>query len=307
MLRAGTLLAGALLLSGAVHAAEPGWRLAEVFGERGRGRTELREPVDVALAPGGDVAVLDREREAVVIFSGAGKWRRTLGGPRGEGQLRLQRPTALAVDGAGRFWVVDSGNHRLVVFDEAGEVFQTVGELGSRDGRFRHPSDVAFDRKGRVYVADTGNDRVQVFDVDGRFLASWDRRTGGRRDHLERPERLAFSERGRGELWVLNRGWSRLEQFNVEGDWEASLPLEERVEGELEPVDLEIEPAFYRLFVADAAGGRVLAFDRNGRPRGEIRGPEPGGMIPAGLAVNRRMDVFVVDAAGARVLRFETQ
>jgi DNA-binding beta-propeller fold protein YncE len=197
------------------------WELTEEFGDKGRGRRELRQPVDVALTPERYLAVLDAERESVVLFDRSGKWLRNLGGRRGQGSLELKRPSALVVDADGVFWAVDSGNHRLVMFDADGDVLATVGGLGSGEGRFHGPSDMTIGRFGKIYVADSRNQRIQVLRADGSFLASWERRTGGRREHLEVPQAVAFTDQGRGGIWVANRGWSRLERFDLEGEWEA--------------------------------------------------------------------------------------
>lgn len=298
-----------VLAAVAVEAAEEwSWVLDENFGEVGRGRNEVREPMDVALAPDGVVAVVDRDREALVLFSDSGRWLRSFGGPRGEGDLSLRRPSAVGVDGEGRLWVVDTGNHRIVVTGTDGRIVNTVGSLGTAEGRFRYPSDVTFGRDGRVYVADTGNDRIQVFSTQGRFLEAWERRTGGRRDHLEQPVGLAYSDQGRGSVWVLNRGWTRLERFELDGDWDESLDLAPVLGEGLDLRAIEVEPAFYRMFLSDAAGGRVVAVDRRGGSMGEVvLGEGDGAMSPRGVAVTRQMEVYVADAEGSRVLRFKAR
>ncbi len=301
------LLAALVIPAPAPAAKRLVWRPAETYGERGRGRNELREPVDVAVLPDGGIAVLDRDRETVVLFSRAGRWLRTLGRPRGDGDLRLSRPSRLGVDGQGRLWVVDTGNHRVVAVSTAGEELLSIGSLGSHTGRFRHPRGIAFDRAGRVYVADTGNERIQVFRPDGAFLEAWERRTGGRRDYLTAPVALAFSAHGRGSLWVLNRGGRRIERFDLEGRWQGFLDASEWAGGATRFEDLVIEPTFYRVFLADPPGGRVLVLARRGGRIGEIRLPRGEEFEPAGLAVTRKLDVFAADRAGARVLRFEAR
>ena len=283
------------------------WRLADTYGERGRGRNELREPVDVAVLPDGGIAVLDRDREAVVLFSRAGRWVRTLGGPRGEGDVKLRRPSRLRVDGQGRLWVVDTGNHRVVAVSTAGEELLSIGSLGAHTGRFRYPRGIAFGRAGLVYVADTGNERIQVFRADGTFLEAWERRTGGRREYLTAPVALAFSAHGKGSLWVLNQGARRVERFDLDGKWLGFLDASAWADEATRFEDLVIEPTFYRVFLADPPGGRVLVLDRRGRRIGEIRVPAGEGFEPAGLAVTRKLDVFAADRAGARVLRFEAR
>jgi len=144
---------------------------------------------------------------------------------------------------------------------------------------------------------------VQVFTEEGDFLASWDRRTGGRRDHLETPVSLAYTDQGRGGVWVLNRGWKRLERFDRDGKWEESLELPPLEEGAFEAAMLEVEQTFYRMFLSDKNGRRIVALDRRGALQGEIPAPDEA-FAPLGLFVTRRMDVYAADPGGARVLRF---
>jgi hypothetical protein len=277
--------------------------LEDVLGETGTGRQELREPVDVALLPGGEVAVLDAQREAVVVFSTAGPWKRTMGAEDSEGRdLGLRAPTALAADSSGRLWLVDGGNHRVLVLAANGAVLKEVGGVGALEGRFRSPSDVAIDEEGdRVYVADTGNERIQVLNSAGAFLAAWDDRPRERRGHVGRTVTLAWSDYGKGGLWVANEGSSRLEKFDDLGEWEESLDLAGIVPGPLRIERLEIDPAFYRMFVADSIGKRVLVVSRRGVLLSEVRSDERGSLDPRGLAVSRILDLFVADRGGGRV------
>ncbi|MEW6487416.1 MAG: NHL repeat-containing protein [Thermodesulfobacteriota bacterium] len=298
-------LLGTLVGTGG-HGQEAGWLLDDVFGETGRGRSELRDPVDLAFVDGGTLAVLDRSREAVVLFSEGGRWIKTLGGSRGEGELGLRRPTGIASDPQGRLWVVDSGNHRLVKLDLEGKVLDTVGSLGSAAGRFRHPTGLAFDGRGRLYVADTGNDRIQVFTAEGEYLAAWERRTGGRRDYLEKPVRLAYTDQARGGLWVLNQDWTRLVLFDRDGTWVESREVPAVGEEAANLVGLAVEPVYYRMFLSDAVGGRILVLDRRGGLMAEVTLPE-GRFEPRGLAITRRMDILAADGAEARVLKFRSR
>jgi DNA-binding beta-propeller fold protein YncE len=299
----------ALLPAPVWPAGELSFALRQTFGETGPGRTELKEPVDVALAANGDVATLDWKRGVIVLFSSTGRWVGTLGDGLAQTSAdALRRPQAIGVDTKGRYWVVDSGNHRVVILGTEGKVAQVVGSLGSQPGRFRNPADVAFDRRGRAYVADLGNERVQIFRPDGTLLTTWERRSKGRRDVLVKPVSLAYSDYGQGSLWVINEGSSRLERFDLDqGDWAESLDVSSLVSGAVRLEHIEIEPTFYRMFLADSAGKRVLVVSRRGELEAEIRSDEKGSMTPRGLAVDRALDVFVADSEGTRVVSFRKQ
>ena len=297
---------GMLAASGAVAAKTFHWEVAEAYGERGRGRNELRQPVDVAVLRDGRVAVLDRRRDAVVMFSRSGRWLRTLGGRRGEGEVRLRDPVRIETDPGGRLWIVDRGDHRIVAIDEDGTELISIGSLGSDKGRFRHPADIAFDEQGRIYVADFGNERIQVFTPEGRFLAEWRRRSAARKDHLGKPVLIGYTRESEGGIWVLSAGWKRLERFDRGGEWQGSLDLEKWLSTEETVADLALEPAFHRMFLSIPQSGRVLAVDRRGRRIGELVGPGDE-FEPWGLTVLRGMDVYVTDRAGRRVLRYRVR
>lgn len=289
------------------EAAVRNWSQTDILGERGPARRELREPVAVAVLDDGSVAALDRDGGAVVLFDDRGRFLRTLGGGRGVGELGLRRPEGLGVDEKGRLWVVDSGNHRLVVIDAEGAKVAVHGSLGSSRDRFHSPRDVAFGG-GRAYVADTGNERIQVLRAaNGALLDSWSSRTGGRKGYLRKPIAVAYTDRQGGGLWVLNEeAGRRLEFFDLEGKWERSLDVPDAVPGDVELVDVVLEPGLYRMFLADAAGGRVVVLNRRGELQ-EVVEPDDGVLSPRGVAVNRRLDIYAADFSGRRVLHFSTR
>lgn len=212
------------------------------------------------------------------------------------------------MDREGRYWVVDAGNHRIAVLGRDGRLVDVVGSLGAQAGRFRHPADVAFDRRGRAYVADSGNDRVQIFRPDGTLVTAWEKRSKNRREHLATPISLAYSDWGKGSLWVVNEGSARLEHFDLEeGEWLESLDVAALVSGAVRVERIEIEPTFHRMFLADSAGKRVLVVSRRGELEAEIRADERGSLVPRGLAVSRTLDVWAADGGGRRVVWFRKQ
>lgn len=76
-------------------------------------------PMDVALAPWGDVYVVDNSNHRVVRFANDGSlidyW-----GSYGSGQTEFRNPQGIALDDYGRVYVADTDNHRVMVFDGEG-------------------------------------------------------------------------------------------------------------------------------------------------------------------------------------------
>lgn len=304
-------LVSCFCLPSPVFSLELSWGLDEIFGDKGRGQNELKAPVDVALLGSGDeIAVLDFKREAVVVFSSRGDWLRTLCDSGKCSGAKLDKPKAIASDDDEKLWIVDSGNHRIVVIDSNGSVVKLLGESGTRDGRFRHPSDVAL-HKGKVYVADTGNERIQVFKQDGTFVSSWEKRTGGRKGHLDQPVALAASKRGKDGIWVANKGSKKLELFNLDGEWEETFDIPLADVHSVYPGGLEIESRFQRMFISAQAGApgnsKVFVLDHRGRLIAEVDRPNKENGVLGGLAVGRQLSMFVADVDNASVLKFELE
>lgn len=283
------------------------WKLDEIYGERGREQIELKKPTDLALIEKDhELAVLDERRESVVFFDDKGEWVRTVCDSGKCSGARLDDPKAIDADDEGNIWVVDSGNHRLVVLDPNGGVVRIVGESGTQNGRFRHPSDIAL-YKNKVYVADTGNERIQVFNTTGDFLSSWEKRTGGRKGHLDEPVAVAVSQRRKAGIWVANKGEKKLELFDLDGEWEESLEIPVDGAIDVHPGGLAIDSRFERMFIVAqfaAAESKIIVLDHRGRFVAEVSRPDGGETLLGGLSLGRQLSLLVVDVNNAVILKF---
>jgi len=283
------------------------WKLDDIYGERGRGQIELKKPTDLALIEKEhELAVLDEKREGVVFFGDNGDWKRTVCDSGKCSGARLDNPKAIAADDDGNIWVVDSGNHRLVVLDPDGKVIRIVGESGTQDGRFRHPSDIEL-YKNKVYVADTGNERIQVFSATGTFLSSWEKRTGGRKGHLDEPVALAVSQRRKPGLWVANKGWKKLELFNLNGEWEESLEIPVDGVTDVHLGGLAIDSRFDRMFIVAQFGkaeSKIIVLDHRGRFVADVSRPDGEETLLGGMSLGRQLALLVVDVNNAVILKF---
>lgn len=171
--------------------------------------------------------------------------------------------------------------------------------VGRSDPGMIRPTDVDA-AEGRVVVADAGSGLVHVFDAPaGR---SWTIEECGTRA-LAQPVSVAVLGT---KLYVADSAASRIEVFDrlgegpCAGGWQ--LGPDER------PADIAADPVRRRLYVADARGHRVLAFDPDGGRLlqwGE-RGERPGTFnYPAWLALDRDGNVYVVDSLNFRVQVFD--
>jgi DNA-binding beta-propeller fold protein YncE len=170
-------------------------------------------------------------------------------------------PTNLAVAGTGELYVSDGyGNARVHKFAPDGRLLLSWGEPGSGPGQFHLPHGIAVDRQGTVYVADRENSRVQLFAPDGTYLTEW--------TDVGRPCQVFVD--GGGDVYVAELGFRA-------GMWPGTAA-----------------PG------ADATGGRVSVFDRDGRLRARWGGGldlcAPGDFFaPHGICVDGHGDVYVAE------------
>ena len=118
----------------------------------------------VALAAAGDrVYVVDRDKCAVLIYDGQGRFLKSVGS-KGKGPEQFRDPAGIAIGPEGRVFVADKGNARVQLLDADGKFLWSFGSS------LEDPKGVSVGTDGRVYVADTDNERVKVFTKEGIFL-----------------------------------------------------------------------------------------------------------------------------------------
>ncbi|MGD8415443.1 MAG: peptidyl-alpha-hydroxyglycine alpha-amidating lyase family protein [Pseudomonadales bacterium] len=141
-----------------VYKFSPEGELLMTLGEKGvagDGRTTLRKPCDVLVAPDGSIFVADGHASGpdqpannrIVKFDADGNYLLEFGGP-GTADGELNEPHGLAMDSQGRLFVADRGNSRVQIFDQEGNHLDTWYQFG-------RPSGVFIDSDDRLYVADS--------------------------------------------------------------------------------------------------------------------------------------------------------
>ena len=115
--------------------------------------------------------------------------------------------------------------HQVFKLNQQGEVVMTLGEAGvygDDESHFNGPADVLVAPNGDIWVADGhrgGNNRIVKFDSEGRFLMQVGGGVGSESKEAGRfddPHGLAMDSRGR--LFVADRGNSRIQIFDQEGE-----------------------------------------------------------------------------------------
>ncbi|MBI5904165.1 MAG: 6-bladed beta-propeller [Deltaproteobacteria bacterium] len=279
----------------------------DATGGFGIGRESFDRPVDVVQDREENLYVVDRGNNRIQVLDRRGRFVREWGG-RGFSPGSFDAPSAIAIDrAAGVLFVVDTGNHRIQKFDLNGKALLSFGRLGSGTGDFNKPLDVALDRKGNVYVADSGNNRIQKFDSSGKFLVEWGRFARRKGAELNNPVSLAYSEEGFGFVYVLNSPECRVQKYDIEGNLSKEWPMHRKGEGALcGPSRIRIEPRKYTVYIADTENDRVILFDRDGEPLGDLKTGKAGFRKPAGVSVDVTFDenVVVADTGNHLIQKF---
>ena len=101
----------------------------------------------------GDVWLGDRDQYRLVVYSGAGKFIKT---------LSMKNLTcAVHFDNAGNLWVATGNDGQLINIDRNGNVLGAVGKgRGTAEGQFMETNFIAIDTRGNLYTGDTTVPRI---------------------------------------------------------------------------------------------------------------------------------------------------
>jgi len=167
------------------------------WGTAGAGPGEFSFPTGVAIAPSGDVYVVDQLNYRVQEFNPTGGFVNQFGGF-GTGDGQFFNPTGLGIDPAGNVYVADTGNNRVQKFTPGGTFITKWGTTGMGNSQFRSPFDVAVAPSGDVYVTDGVNGRIQHFTNTGTYISQF-----GQADLINTPRGIAINSNG---IYVADYG-----------------------------------------------------------------------------------------------------
>jgi sugar lactone lactonase YvrE len=230
-------------------------------------------------------------------------------------------PHGLFIDRDGSVWVTDGQGkdgkgQQVFKFSPTGKVLMTLGTAGvAGDGpdTFNQPSDVLIAPDGTIFIADghggNSNARIVKFSKDGKFIKAWGRK-GSAPGEFDTPHALAMDAAGR--LFVADRGNSRIQIFNQDGQYLAEWKQFGRPSG----IALDRNGT---LFSADSQSGtaQVNPELKRGLRIGDVKDgtvkffiPDPDAIVAGagggreGVAVDRDGNVYVSKTGAGGVLKF---
>lgn len=145
--------------------------LAATIGGEGLGAASLDFPTGVCVSPGGEVFVVDQNRDQVQVYTRSGvpvrRFALADSAPSGRAQ-------AICQDAKGRLYVVDSFQARIRIYDAAtGVALGELGDFGAGLGQLDTPGGLALDPFGRLWVTSVNTRRLEAYGLDdySHFLA----------------------------------------------------------------------------------------------------------------------------------------
>ncbi|PIV57223.1 hypothetical protein COS16_01455, partial [Candidatus Desantisbacteria bacterium CG02_land_8_20_14_3_00_49_13] len=156
------------------------------------------------------------------------------------------------------------------------EVKLVFGSHGNDNGDFKEPYGIAFsptqegsDNSGCIFVTDNKNDRVQKFDINGKFLLSFNGRSG-ESHKLKKPSGIAVDPES-ACVFVADRDNDRIQAFDLFGNFLFSFGEKHDIK---RPEQLSVglyytyQDTSYActkaVYVADAKKDRIAIFDYEG-------------------------------------------
>ncbi len=123
-------------------------------GVKGATETTFNTPVDVVVAPNGNIFVADGHgyggNDRIVKFTREGKFIKAWGS-NGKGPGQFNEIHSIAMDSRGRVFAADRMNQRIQIFDQDGTLLDEWKQFGA-------PSEIFIDKNDVMYVADSERD-----------------------------------------------------------------------------------------------------------------------------------------------------
>ena len=213
------------------------------------------------------------------------------------------------IDKDDNIWAADKGSDMVIKFNPEGQVIMVFGRkqeasdesteplkhpkppLPPVNGMFRQVTDMAWDAAGDTFISDGYiNSRVAKYDKDGKWIKSFGE-PGSGPGQLNTPHSIATDNQG--NVYVANRGNSRIEVFDGDGKYLRQIKISEPFDyantvpiiGNKPPVDLVgtmgpgapwtvcITPGPNQvLYASDAFPGRVYKISLDGKVMGKMGG-----------------------------------
>lgn len=191
------------------------WNFSHAIGRNAAAGNGFTQPMDVAVAPGGVIYVLNRGQEGA---GGVQAPNKRIGKVTisedfiGDfGREELVWPMGIAVDSDGNIYCTDEFEKQVKIYDADG---QRVGEWDG-GGRLLGPSGIACDAHDNVYITDAVANQTLKFTKDGEFLFAFGSEGSGE-GQFNRPWGITIGYDG--SIYIADWGNNRAQKFSPDGE-----------------------------------------------------------------------------------------
>ena len=249
---------------------------------------------DVAIAPTGEVVIVDYDNRCVVVLDDKLNFLKVIG--QASGNSRLVSSDGVAVTD-NVIAVSDYGSHQVKKYSLQGVLLSVIGCRGDKNGQFNVPRGLAFNNNKLLYVVDGYNHRVQVFQQDDKFAFSFGNR-GNNPGQFQCPVRIAIDPNN--NVLVTDRDANCIHLFTHNGQFIQTM-------NSYRPWAITISPTGYLITSHDGDDNKIRVwsptyqlinqFGKKGSKQGEfydIRGMviDSSGTIYVAEWLNHRLQVI---------------
>lgn len=235
-------------------------------------------PVDVAIAPDGNLFVLSRGY-GFPQEPGTPNHTTRIGKTSIEedhfgdfGRTSFTMANSIAVSHDGNVYCTDEHENVVAIYppdviyphpthNPDGERIGEWGATGTSSGDLNGPSGIAFDHNDDVLIVDSKNDRIQNFSKNGRYLSGWGR-SGSGEGEFDRPWGIAID--ANGNVYVADWGNSRVQKFTADGEYLVSFGESDLDGGKLDHPAAVAVDTDGDVYVCDWGNRRVQMFEPDG-------------------------------------------
>jgi DNA-binding beta-propeller fold protein YncE len=287
---------------------------AAFLWQAANGSEPIAQPGGIALAPDGNIWVVEGGASRILIFSPDGVFLEPWGTPGpsdGEFNFVLEEHGggygSIGFDREGNIYVLDSGNFRVQKFDRNRKFVTAWGREGTGDGEFAGPVTMTVAKDGNVYVGDDVRGDIQKFDANGTLLDIVGSRGEGDGQFACIP---AFGVDGQGNLYVPDCVNNEIQKFGPDGEFVMTWGSEGRGDGQFRLPVTAVVDAAGNVFISDAANSRVQVFAPDGTfltAWGEFGTGDGQFGETSGLVLDGAGHIYVTDYVHGRLQKFRLQ
>ncbi len=257
------------------------------------------QPSDLAVAPNGDLYIVDGVNNRIIVIGTNGKWKFSFGSD-GTEKGKFKFPVGIDISG-NEVFIADSGNHRIQVFDLKGN-FKSMFKVKKSPGEVEpDPVDVlASNLKNYLYISDNENHKIKVHKQNGEFEFEFGN-FGEEYGEFRFPGIMVQNEYN--ELFVVDVLNTRVQKFDPFGKFVSSIGSWGVLQGNFfRPKGVALDSK-NRVFVTDSYMGVIQAFTDMGRYLGILceNNRKRVFKAPVGILINKNDRLLVVEMRGDKV------